>query len=66
MSICKTTPTPVITCLKLSEDDNGLTVDPMLFKNIFEIFMYLTVTILDIMYGVIMISRFMEPPKDSH
>ena len=66
MSNCKTTPIPVITGLKLSKDNEGSTVDPMLFKRIFGSLMYLTVTIPDIMYGVSLISRFKESPKDSH
>ena len=63
---CKTTPTPVITGLKLSKDDEGSTVDPTLFKRLVGSFVYLIVTRLDIMYGVSLISRFMESPNDSH
>ena len=66
MSNCKLTPTPVIKGLKLSKDDDGSTVDPTLFKRIIGSLMYLTTTRLDIMYGVSLISRFMESPKDSH
>ena len=66
MSNCKTTPKLVIKVLKLSKDDEGSTVDPMLFKRIVGNLMYLTVTRLDIMYGVSLISRFMESLKDSH
>ena len=63
---CKTSPTPVITRLKLSKDDEGSTVDPMMLKRLVGSLMYLTATRLDIMYGVSLISRFMESPKDSH
>ena len=66
MSNCKTTPTQAITGLKLSKDYDGSTVDPTLFKSLVGILMYLTTTIPDIMYGVSVISRFMESPKDSH
>ena len=66
MSNCKTFPTPVIIGLKLRKDDEGSTVDPMLFKRIVGSLMYLTTTRPDFMYGVILISRFMESPKDSH
>ena len=66
MSNCKTTPTLVITSLKLSKDDDGSTIDPMLFKILVGSLMYLTTTRPDVMYGVSMISRFMESPKDSH
>ena len=66
MSNCKEVPTPVITGLKLRKDDDGSTVDPTLFKRLVGSLMYLTATRLDIMYGVNLISIFMESPKDSH
>ena len=66
MCNCRTTPKPVITGLKLSKDDDGSTVDPTLFKRLVGSLMYLTVTRPDIMYGLSLISRFMESPKDSH
>ena len=66
MSNCKAAPTPVITSLKLSKDDDGSIVDPALFKRMVGSLMYLTTIRPNIMYGVSMISRFMESPKDSH
>ena len=63
---CKTTLTPIIIGLKLSKDDDGSTIDPMFFKRIVGILMHLTTMRPDIMYGVSMISRFMESPKESH
>ena len=66
MSNCKETPTLVITCLQLSKDVDGSTVDPRFFKRLVGSIMYLIATISIIMYGVSMISRFMESPKDSH
>ena len=60
MSNCKITPAPVITSLKLSKDDEGSIVDPTLFKRLVGSLMYLTTTRPDIMYGVSLISRFME------
>jgi hypothetical protein len=62
----KATPTPVITGLKLSKEDKGSKVDPTLFKRLVGSLMYLTTTRPDIMYGVSLISRFMETPKESH
>jgi hypothetical protein len=41
-------------------------VDPTLFKRMVGSLMYLTTTRHDIMYGVSLISRFMETPKESH
>ena len=66
MSNCKTSPTPIITSLILSKDDDGSAVDPTLFKRLVGSLIYLTATRTDIMYGVSLISRFMELPKDSH
>jgi hypothetical protein len=62
----KATPTPVITGLKLSKEYKGSNVDPTLFKMMVGSLMYLTMTRPDIMYGVSLISRFMEMPKESH
>ena len=59
----KEAPTPVITRLKLSKEDRGSKVDPTLFKRLVGSHMYLTATRPDILYGVIIISRFMETPK---
>ena len=59
MSNCKTAPTPVIIGLKLSKDDEGSTVDPMLFKRLVGILIYLIATRPNIMYGVSVISIFM-------
>ena len=66
MSNCKKSPTPVITGLKLSKDHEGSTVDPTLFKRLVGSLMYLTSMRPDIMYGVRLISIFMESLKYSH
>ena len=52
--------------LKLSKDDDGSNVDPTLFKRLVGSLMYLTTKRTDIMYGVSIISRFMESLKESH
>ena len=66
MSNCKAAPTPIMTGLKLSKDDDGSTVDPTLFKRLVGNLMYVTMTRPYIMYGVNLISIFMESPKESH
>ena len=66
MDNCKPVPTPVATGTKLSKDDEGVDVNPTLFKRLVGSLMYLTATRPDIMQGVSLISRFMETPKDTH
>ena len=62
---CKDSPTPVITGLNLSKENDVSDVDPTLLKGLVRILMYLTSTILDIMYVVSIISRFVDSPKES-
>jgi hypothetical protein len=62
----KASPTPVIKGLKLSKEDKGSKVDLILFKRLIRSLMYIATTRPDIMYGVSLISRFMENPKESH
>jgi hypothetical protein len=62
----KAIPTPIIIGLKSSKEDKGSKVYPTLFKRLVGSLMYLTMTRHDIMYGVSLISRFMETPKESH
>jgi hypothetical protein len=62
----KATPTHVIIALKLRKEDNASKVDPTLFKRLVGSLMYLTMTRPDNMYGLSLISRFMETPKESH
>ena len=50
----------------MSKDDDGSIVNPMMFKRLVGSLMYLTAIRPNIIYGVILISRFMESPKDSH
>ena len=58
--------TPTVMGLKLSKEDNSKDFDPKLYKSIVGSLMYLTVTRLDIMHVVSLISRFMERPKETH
>ena len=66
MMNCKPTLTPIAIGTKLRKEDVGSNADPKLFKRLIDSLMYLIVTRLDIMYVVILISRFIESPKDSH
>jgi hypothetical protein len=60
----KETPMPFIKGLKLRKEYNGSKVDPIVFKRLMGILIYLTTTIHDIMYGMHLVSRFMETPKN--
>ena len=55
MSNCKEAQTPLIIGLKLSKDDEGSTIDPMLYKRLVGSLMYLTTMRPNIMYEVSMI-----------
>ena len=66
MSNCNTMKTPVATGMKLSREGNGGFVDSTLFKSLVGSLRYLTITRPDIMYGVGLVSRYMETPKESH
>jgi hypothetical protein len=59
-------PTPVITWFEFNKEYEGSKVDPTLFKRVTCTLMYLTTRRPNIMYGVSLISRFMETPKESH
>jgi hypothetical protein len=59
-------PTPIALGLKLSKDDKCSSVDATLFKRLVGSIMYLTTTRPNIVYGVSLISRFMDKPKESH
>ena len=66
MDNCKPVPTPVAIGTKLRKDDEGLDVNLNLFKRLVGNLMYLIATRLDIMQGEILISIFMETPKDTY
>lgn len=57
---------PIVPGTKLQRDENGERVDETLFKQLVGSLMYLTVTRLDLMYGVCLISRYMANPRMSH
>lgn len=66
MKNCKLVVTPIAIGTKLSKDVHGLYIDLTLFKQLVGSLMYLTATRLDIMFGVSLISRFMESLKSTH
>eukprot|EP00253_Pinus_taeda_P020128 PITA_20128 len=58
--------TPTVMGLKLSKKDSNKDFDPSLYKSIIGRLMYLTATRPDIIHVVILLSRFMERPKEAH
>ncbi|XP_051130237.1 uncharacterized mitochondrial protein AtMg00810-like [Andrographis paniculata] len=55
-----------IICLKLSKKGEGKLVNPTLFRSLIGNLMYLTATRPDIIYGVSLLSRFMEKTYSNH
>ena len=66
MMNCKPIVTPIAIGTKLSKDDDGSKVDPMLYKRLVGSLMYLTITRPNTMFAVSLISIFMESPKNTH
>ncbi|KAG6514813.1 hypothetical protein ZIOFF_025186 [Zingiber officinale] len=66
MDDCNPVNTPVDCGTKLSKSDEGKTVDPTCFKSLVGSLRYLTCTRPNILYGVGLVSRFMEEPKETH
>jgi hypothetical protein len=66
MNNCKPVSTPVECGLKLSKHEEGERVDPTNFRSLVGSMRYLTCTRLDILYGVGLVSRYMESPTTTH
>ena len=63
---CSPVSTPVVVGTKLNRENIEKGFDSTIFRRLVGSLMYLTTTRPNIMYGVSLISRFMEPPKNSH
>ncbi|XXG89958.1 hypothetical protein AAC387_Pa12g1837 [Persea americana] len=66
MSNCNPVSTPVATGLRLTKEGEGRDINLTLFKSLIGSLRYLTITRPDIVYGVGLLSRYMERPKESH
>ena len=51
---------------KLSKDENGISVDPILFKSMIGSLLYLTASRPDICFSVGIYARYQANPKESH
>ena len=66
MEACKPMLTPVEERLKLVKDDSGNVVDATMFRGLIGSLRYLTAARPDTVYGVGLVSRFMDSPWQSH
>jgi hypothetical protein len=66
MNNCKHVSTPVECGIKLSKYEEGERVDPTIFKSLVGSLRYLTCTRPDILYGVGLVSHYMESPTTTH
>ena len=66
MEDCHPTDTPVEYGTKLTKEGEGKYINPTYYKSLVGCLRYLTCTRPDILFGVGLISRFMEVPKTSH
>lgn len=66
MENCKSVDTPVDSKIKLSKYDECEKVDPTLYRSLVGSLRYLTCTRPDILFGVGIVSRFMESPTTTH
>ena len=66
MSNCNPVNTPIATVMNLSREGNGDFVVSTFFKSLVGSLRYLAITRSDIVYGVGLVSRYMETPKESH
>ena len=66
MEACKPMLTPVEERLKLTKEGSGDLVDATKFRRLVGSLRYLTTTRPDIVYGVGLISKFMDSPRQSH
>jgi len=58
--------TPIATGMKQSREENGDFVDSTLFKSLVSSLGYLMITTPDIVYGIGLVSHYIETPKESH
>ena len=63
---CKPVATPLVVNEKLRKDDDGKKIDAAFYRSLIRKLLYLTVTRLDIMFAVSLLSRFITNPSHIH
>jgi len=66
MESCNSVSTPIETSIKLSKEGDDRVIEPTLYKSLVGSLRYLTITRPDIVYGVGLVSRYMEKPMQTH
>jgi hypothetical protein len=66
MESCNSMSTLVATSIKLSKEGGGRVIELILYKSLVGSLKYLTITRLDIVYGVGLVSQYMETPMENH
>ncbi|GKV53076.1 hypothetical protein SLEP1_g59622 [Rubroshorea leprosula] len=66
MANCKPVSNPIACGTRLSKYDESTKVDPSLYRSLVGNLRYLTYTRPDILYGVGLVSRYMEAPTSTH
>ncbi|GJU14292.1 putative ribonuclease H-like domain-containing protein [Tanacetum coccineum] len=63
---CDVVDNPMVGHSKLDEDSNGTPVDPTRYREMVESIMYLTASLLDLVFAVCMCARYKAKPTENH
>jgi hypothetical protein len=66
MTECNSVGTPITTEMKFTKEGDRKPIEPTIFKSLIGNLRYLIIIRLDIVYGVGLVSRYIEELKSSH
>jgi hypothetical protein len=66
MTECNSVGTPIVTEMKFTKEGDRKPIEPTIFKSLVGSLRYRIITRLDIVYGVGLMSRYIEEPKLSY